>query len=63
MTTIDKVIKFWPHNVSTPTPLMLMLAVEFEMADTDDEGIEKICNLIGDFGDAKFAEGVNAVEL
>jgi hypothetical protein len=42
---------------------MLMLAVEFEMADTDDEGIEKICNLIGDFGDAKFAEGVNAVEL
>jgi hypothetical protein len=60
MATIDKVIKFWPRKVSTPTPLMNLLAVEFEMAGTDDQGIEKICDLIGDLGDERFQEGVEA---
>jgi hypothetical protein len=60
MTTFDKVVKFWPLRVSTPTPLMIMLATEFEMAGTDDKGIERICDLISDLCDEKFTDGINA---
>lgn len=57
---IEWVIKHWPSNVTTETPIVRKFAEISALADLKEQDIQEFCSMVSDLRDDSFTNGIHA---